>query len=401
MNIHEHQAKALLGDYGVPVAQGQPIFALSDVARVCAEVAGPPFVLKAQIHAGGRGAGHFAHDPTGGGGVRFCATAADVHKQASAMLGQTLVTRQTGEAGKRVQRLYLEEATQIHKELYLSLLVDRGLGRIIVVACAEGGMDIEELAVTAPEKIIRLVIDPAVGYQPYLGRRLAIGLGLEGNPAQAPTQQVAQLLERLVAAFLAVDASVIEINPLVITKDDRLLALDAKISLDDNALFRHPELAALRDENEEDPRERAASDKGLSYLRLEGSIGCLVNGAGLAMATMDIIKHYGGAPANFLDVGGGATQERVAQAFALLLEDPQVRAVLVNIFGGIMRCDTIAQGIIEAARMVDLRVPLIVRLEGTAVDLGKQALAASGLPITSASDLDEAAQAAVAAALGG
>jgi len=345
-------------------------------------------VVKAQIHAGGRGAGHFADDPTGKGGVRLARSVAEVKAAAEAMVGHTLVTKQTGPHGRVVRRVYVEAGCDIARELYLSLLVDRVTGRITLVASAEGGMEIEEVAANHPEKILRVGIDPAAGISGFHARRLANGLGLTGKQTAA----LGRFVPALYAAFTGLDCSVIEINPLVVTGAGDVIALDAKISFDDSALFRHPELTKLRDEAEEDPKELEAAKYELNYVALDGTIGCMVNGAGLAMATMDIIKLYGASPANFLDVGGGATKERVTAAFKIILSDPNVEGILVNIFGGIMRCDVIAEGVVAAAREVQLSVPLVVRLEGTNVALGKEVLARANLPIISADNLADAAE---------
>jgi len=356
-----------------------------DVAR---KLGGPVTVVKAQIHAGGRGKGHFKSDPKGKGGVRIAKSADEVGAAAAAMLGQDLVTKQTGPAGKTVKRLYIEDGCDIKRELYLSMLVDRAVGRISVVASTEGGMDIETVAHETPEKIVKQAIDPAAGYQGYQGRRIAFALGLQGKQVGA----FATMLGNLYRAFTELDASLIEINPLVVTGAGDVVALDAKMNFDDNALYRHKELEDLRDLDEEDPAETEAAKYALNYVKLDGQIGCMVNGAGLAMATMDIIKLYGSSPANFLDVGGGATKERVTAAFKIILKDPNVEGILVNIFGGIMRCDVIAEGVVAAAREVNLHVPLVVRLEGTNVELGKKILKESGLKITSADHLADAAE---------
>jgi len=345
-------------------------------------------VVKSQIHAGGRGAGHFAENPDDGGGVRLARSDDEVRAHAEAMLGQTLVTKQTGPDGKEVKRIYVEEGCDIARELYLSLLVDRETSRIVIVASTEGGMDIETVAEETPEKIAQVAIDPVTGIMPFHTREIAFGLGLEGSQIKS----AAKFLTAMYKAFLDLDASMVEINPLVVTGSGDVIALDAKMNFDDNALYRQADVEALRDEDEEDPMELEASKHELNYIKLDGSIGCMVNGAGLAMATMDIVKLHGGAPANFLDVGGGATKERVTSAFKIILSDPNVEGILVNIFGGIMRCDVIAEGIVAAAREVSLHVPLVVRLEGTNVDLGKKILAESGLPIVSANDLGDAAE---------
>jgi succinyl-CoA synthetase beta subunit len=384
MNIHEYQAKALLGEYGAPVAEGRVAHSAQEAAAHARDLGGQTFVVKAQIHAGGRGKG---------GGIKLVRTIEELHAEAGRMLGMTLVTPQTGPKGRLVRRVYVVQDATIARELYLSLLVDRGSGRVAFVASTEGGVDIEAVAANTPEKIATLTVDPASGISPFHGRVIASALKLEG----ALAKQCASLVGALYRLFVEKDASLIEINPLVVTKEGNLLCLDAKIGFDDNALFRHDDIAALRDFDEEDPAEVEASRLGLSYVKLDGTIGCMVNGAGLAMATMDIIKLYGGEPANFLDVGGGATKERVAQAFKIILSDPHVNGVLVNIFGGIMRCDTIAEGIIAAARETNIAVPLVVRLEGTNVERGKTLLRESGLAIIPADDLDDAAKKVVAA----
>ncbi len=378
MNIHEYQAKALLKKYGVALLDGHPAMSVEEAVKGAQALPGPVWVVKAQIHAGGRGKG---------GGVKVVKSVEDVKKEAERMLGMQLVTHQTGPEGQKVRRLYVEQGCDIAKELYISLLIDRATSRITIMASTEGGMDIEEVAAHSPEKIIRVAVDPATGIQPFHAREVAFGLGLSGDA----NKNAIKFVMALYRAFVDLDASIVEINPLVVTKAGELVALDAKMNFDDNALFRHPNVAELRDEAEEDPNEKLAKDNDLSYVRLEGNIGCMVNGAGLAMATMDIIKLYGGQPANFLDVGGGATKERVTSAFKIILSDPNVKGVLVNIFGGIMKCDIIAEGIIAAAKEVSLRVPLVVRLEGTNVDLGKKILRESGLPIVSADNLADAA----------
>ncbi|MFQ5972046.1 MAG: ADP-forming succinate--CoA ligase subunit beta, partial [Alphaproteobacteria bacterium] len=346
------------------------------------------WVVKSQIHAGGRGAGRFANNPNGKGGVRLASTLDEVAEHAAAMLGHVLVTRQTGPDGKEVKRVFVEEACDIEREFYLGMLIDRGTSRIAVIASTEGGMEIEEVAAETPEKIVTVTIDPATGMMPFHTREIAFALGLEGKQVGV----TAQFLQAAYRAFNELDASLIEINPLIVTRAGELLALDAKMNFDDNALYRHPEVVELRDEDEDDEREVEAARHQLNYIRLDGNIGCMVNGAGLAMATMDIIKLYGGEPANFLDVGGGATKERVTAAFKIILSDPNVEGILVNIFGGIMRCDVIAEGVVAAAREVSLHVPLVVRLEGTNVQLGKRILAESGLSIVSADNLADAAQ---------
>jgi len=388
MNIHEYQAKGLLKEYGVAVPEGGVAYTPHEAVEVAKGLPGPVYVVKSQIHAGGRGAGRFKDDPDGKGGVRVVKSVEDVEANAKRMLNATLVTKQTGEAGKEVKRLYVEAGCDIARELYLSLLVDRASGRVTVVASTEGGMEIETVAEETPEKIFKLAIDPAIGMMPFHARRVAFALGLEGKQVSAAVK----LLLALYKAFQALDASLIEVNPLVITGDNQVIALDAKMTFDDNALFRHKDVAELRDESEEDPAELEAGKHELNYIKLDGNIGCMVNGAGLAMATMDIIKLYGGEPANFLDVGGGANKERVTAAFKLILSDANVEGILVNIFGGIMRCDVIAEGVVAAAREVSLHVPLVVRLEGTNVELGKKILAESGLPIKAADDLADAAE---------
>jgi succinyl-CoA synthetase beta subunit len=388
MNIHEYQAKELLKKYGVAVLDGSVAWTADAAVQAAQRLPGPVYVVKSQIHAGGRGAGHFADDPTGPGGVRVARSLDEVRAAAEAMIGHTLITRQTGPAGRRVHRVYVEAGCDIARELYLSLLVDRGRGRVTIVASAEGGIEIEEVAAKSPHKILRAAIDPASGISPFHGRRLAYGLGLSDTQISAFGRFVAAMY----GAVIALDCSIVEINPLVVTGTGEVVALDAKMSFDDNALFRHPELEKLRDEAEENPKELEAARHNLNYVALDGNIGCMVNGAGLAMATMDIIKLYGAAPANFLDVGGGATKERVTVAFKIILSDPHVEGILVNIFGGIMRCDVIAEGVVSAAREVRLSVPLVVRLEGTNVDLGKEILARSNLPIIAADNLADAAE---------
>ena len=384
MNIHEYQAKELLAKYGVPVPAGFAALSVEEAVAATARLPGPLYVVKAQIHAGGRGKGKFKElPPEAKGGVRLAKSADEVRSAATDMLGNTLVTIQTGPAGKQVNRLYVTDGVDIAKEFYLAMLVDRATGRIAIVASTEGGMDIEEVAHHHPEKIHTITIDPATGVMPHHGR----ALGLSGDLAK----QAERVTLKLYDAFLGTDASQIEINPLAITDDGKLMVLDAKVGFDSNAMYRHPDLAELRDLTEEDPAEVEASKHDLAFIKLDGDIGCLVNGAGLAMATMDIIKLNGAEPANFLDVGGGATKEKVTAAFKLILQDPAVKGILVNIFGGIMRCDIIAEGIIAAAKEVSLAVPLVVRLEGTNVELGKQILAGSGLPIVSADNLGDAA----------
>ncbi|MCM0020499.1 MAG: ADP-forming succinate--CoA ligase subunit beta [Tagaea sp.] len=388
MNIHEYQAKTLMAKFGVAVPKGGVAYTPDEAEKVARELGGPVWVVKSQIHAGGRGAGRFKDDPNGKGGVRVVKSIDEVKKNASAMLGKILVTKQTGPKGKEVKRIYVEQGCDIKRELYLGMLVDRATQRITIMASTEGGMDIEEVAHKTPEKIVKVAIDPAQGLQAYAARKVAFALGLEGKQVGACVKFVTAMYE----AFTKLDASIVEINPLVVTGAGEVLALDAKMNFDDNALFRHKEVAELRDEDEEDPMELEAGKHELNYVKLDGNIGCMVNGAGLAMATMDIIKLYGGEPANFLDVGGGATKERVTQAFKLILSDPNVEGILVNIFGGIMRCDVIAEGVVAAAREVALNVPLVVRLEGTNVDLGKKILKTSGLKIVSGDNLADAAE---------
>ena len=393
MNIHEYQAKELLAKYGVPVPAGFAAMSVDEAVEAAGKLPGPLWVVKAQIHAGGRGKGKFKELGEGAkGGVRLAHSIDEVREHSAEMLGKTLVTVQTGPQGKLVQRLYITDGVDIEKEYYLALLVDRESGRIAVVASTEGGMDIETVAHETPEKIDTLTIDPATGLMPHHGRAVAAALGLPGDLAK----QASKVLAKLYDAFVGTDASQIEINPLAVTDKGELLVLDAKVGFDNNAEFRHPDLEQLRDLSEEDPMEVEASKYDLAYIKLDGNIGCMVNGAGLAMATMDIIKLEGGEPANFLDVGGGASKEKVTAAFKIILSDPSVQGILVNIFGGIMRCDIIAEGIVAAAREVDLRVPLVVRLEGTNVQQGKDILATSGLPIIAANDLGDAARKIVA-----
>jgi succinyl-CoA synthetase beta subunit len=388
MNIHEYQAKALLVKYGVAIPKGFVAYTPDEAEQVAAKLPGPVYVVKSQIHAGGRGAGRFKHDPQGKGGVRVVKSLADVKANAAAMLGKCLVTKQTGPKGKEVKRLYIEEGLNIARELYLSMLVDRASGWITIVASAEGGMSIEEVAAKHPEKIVKIAIDPAAGFQGHHGRRFAFALGMKDKQVGSAVR----LLAAMHRAFVDLDATLLEVNPLIVTATGDVIALDAKMNFDDNALFRHKDIVELRDEDEEDPMEREAGKHELNYVKLDGNIGCMVNGAGLAMATMDIIKLYGAEPANFLDVGGGAAKERVTAAFKLILSDPNVEGILVNIFGGIMRCDVIAEGVVAAAKEVSLTVPLVVRLEGTNVELGKQILKNSGLKITSADNLADAAE---------
>jgi succinyl-CoA synthetase beta subunit len=388
MNIHEYQAKTLMAKFGVAVPKGGVAYTPDEAEKVARELGGPVWVVKSQIHAGGRGAGRFKDDPNGKGGVRVVKSIDEVKKNASAMLGKILITKQTGPKGKEVKRIYVEQGCDIKRELYLGMLVDRASQRITIMASTEGGMDIEEVAHKTPEKIVKVAIDPAQGLQAYAARKVAFALGLEGKQVGACVKFVTAMYD----AFTKLDASIVEINPLVVTGAGEVLALDAKMNFDDNAMFRHKDVAELRDEDEEDPMELEAAKHELNYVKLDGNIGCMVNGAGLAMATMDIIKLYGGEPANFLDVGGGATKERVTQAFKLILSDPNVEGILVNIFGGIMRCDVIAEGVVAAAREVALNVPLVVRLEGTNVDLGKKILKTSGLKIVSGDNLADAAE---------
>ena len=379
MNIHEYQAKQLLAKYGVAVPRGGVAYTPQEAERVAKDLGGPVWVVKAQIHAGGRGKA---------GGVKVVKSMDEIFPTAEKMIGMTLVTKQTGPQGKECKRIYIEEGCDIRRELYMSMLIDRATSRVTIIASTEGGMDIEEVAEKTPEKILKVAIDPATCILPYHARKVAFGLKLEGKQVNAATKFILGMYR----AFIDLDASLAEINPLVVTGAGDVIALDAKMNFDDNALYRHKEVAELRDENEEDPAELEAARHDLNYIKLDGSIGCMVNGAGLAMSTMDIIKLYGGEPANFLDVGGGATKDRVTEAFKIILRDPNVRGILVNIFGGIMRCDVIAEGVVAAARVVSLNVPLVVRLEGTNVDLGKQILANSNLPIISGDDLGDAAE---------
>ena len=379
MNVHEHQAKGLLAKYGVSVPKGHPAFTVDEAVKGAEDLGGPVYVVKAQIHAGGRGKG---------GGVKVVKSVADVKAEAERMLGMTLITHQTGPEGKEVGRLYVEDGCDIARELYLSMLVDRGVGRVTVMASTEGGMDIEEVAEATPEKIHTVVLDPLVGMSGFQARRIAFALGMEGKQVGSAVK----LLQSLYQAFNELDASMIEINPMVVTGAGDVMALDAKMNFDDNALFRHPDIEALRDVTEENPVEREAEEAELNYVALDGEIGCMVNGAGLAMATMDIIKLNGAEPANFLDVGGGADKDRVIKAFKIILSDPSVKAILVNIFGGIMRCDIIAEGVVAAAKEVGLSVPLVVRLEGTNVEQGKEIMANSGIDIVSADNLGDAAE---------
>ncbi|MCW6509622.1 ADP-forming succinate--CoA ligase subunit beta [Lichenifustis flavocetrariae] len=394
MNIHEYQAKAVLKSFGVPVSKGVPVVKAEEAEAAARQLPGPLWVVKSQIHAGGRGKGKFKEAKAGDkGGVRLAKSVDEVKEFAEQMLGSTLVTIQTGPAGKQVNRLYIEDGSDISRELYLSALVDRTTSRVSFVASTEGGMDIEEVAHKTPEKLHTISVDPATGIMPHHGRALAEALDLQGDLAKS----AAKLLGQLFTAFVSTDMEMLEINPLIVTKSGELRCLDAKVSFDNNALFRHPDIAELRDETEEDAKEIEASKYDLNYITLDGTIGCMVNGAGLAMATMDIIKLYGEAPANFLDVGGGATKEKVTAAFKIITADPNVKGILVNIFGGIMRCDVIAEGVIAAVKDVGLQVPLVVRLEGTNVELGKKIIRDSGLNVIPADDLDDAAQKVVAA----
>ena len=394
MNIHEYQAKELLAAQGIPVPAGHAALSVEEAVAAANRLPGPLWVVKSQIHAGGRGKGRFKElGPDAKGGVRLARSIEEVRANAEEMLGKTLVTVQTGAEGKQVNRLYVTDGVDIAKEYYLALLIDRETGRIAMIASTEGGMDIEQVAHDTPERIATIHVDPAQGFQPHHGRALAFALKLDGDL----NKQAQKLGRQLYDAFVALDCAMLEINPLATTGDGKLLVLDAKMSFDSNAEFRHPELAPLRDESEEDPTEVEASKHDLAYVKLDGNIGCMVNGAGLAMATMDIIKLNGAEPANFLDVGGGASKEKVTAAFKIILSDPAVQGILVNIFGGIMRCDIIADGIVAAAREVDLKVPLVVRLEGTNVEQGKAILAESGLAITPANDLGDAARKIVAA----
>ena len=389
MNVHEYQAKGVLRAFSAPVANGFPAFTPEEAAEAARKLGGPLFVVKSQIHAGGRGKGRFKEATAGEkGGVRLAKSVEEVETFAKQMLGATLVTAQTGPAGKQVNRLYIEDGANIDRELYLSLLVDRKTSRVSFVVSTEGGMNIEEVAHKTPEKIISFSVDPATGIMPHHGRVAAKALALTGESAK----QMDALVARLYTAFVNKDMSMLEINPLIVMTNGQLRVLDAKVSFDGNALYRHPDIVSLRDETEEDAKEIEASKHDLSYITLDGTIGCMVNGAGLAMATMDIIQLYGESPANFLDVGGGATKEKVTAAFKIITADPKVKGILINIFGGIMRCDVIAEGVVAAAKEVGLKVPLVVRLEGTNVDIGKKIIRDSGLNVISADDLDDAAQ---------
>jgi succinyl-CoA synthetase beta subunit len=389
MNIHEYQSKAVLKSFGAPVSEGQPALTVEEAVAAAKALPGPVYVVKSQIHAGGRGKGKFKELPANAkGGVRLAKSIDEVAAFAREMLGNTLVTAQTGPAGKQVNRLYIEDGCDIEKEFYLSMLVDRETSRVAFVVSTEGGMDIEKVAHDTPDKIVTFSVDPATGVIAHHGRAVACALGLKGNSAKLAEKLTAQLYK----AFVSTDMAMLEINPLVVTRQGDLKCLDAKISFDSNALYRHSEMVALRDLTEEDEKEIEASKYDLNYIALEGTIGCMVNGAGLAMATMDIIKLYGATPANFLDVGGGATKEKVAAAFKIITSDPHVKGILINIFGGIMRCDVVAEGVVAAVREVGLTVPLVVRLEGTNVELGKKVIRESGLNVVSADDLDDAAQ---------
>ncbi len=393
MNVHEYQGKELLAKFGVGIPAGIAALTVEEAVAAAKQLPGPLYVVKAQIHAGGRGKGKFKElGPDAKGGVRLAKSIEEVEAFAKEMLGNTLVTIQTGEAGKQVNRLYVTDGVDIAKEYYLSMVVDRGTSRIALIVSTEGGMDIEEVAHSTPEKIATIVIDPVEGFMPHHGRAVGFALNLSGDL----NKQAAKIAEQLYNAFVALDCDMLEINPLVETKDGNLLVLDTKMSFDSNSLYRHPDVFALRDETEEDPAEIEASKYDLAYIKLDGNIGCMVNGAGLAMATMDIIKLNGEFPANFLDVGGGANKEKVTAAFKIILKDPAVKGILVNIFGGIMKCDIIAEGIVAAAKEVNLQVPLVVRLEGTNVQQGKDILANSGLPIVAANDLGDAAKKIVA-----
>jgi succinyl-CoA synthetase beta subunit len=397
MNIHEYQAKGLLRDAGAPVSDGRVVLRAEEAKTAAGGLDGPVWVVKAQIHAGGRGKGTFKEADAGEkGGVRITKSVEEAAEETRRMLGRTLVTKQTGAPGKQVNRIYIEDGSAIDREMYLALLVDRGTSRISFVASTEGGMDIEEVAEKSPEKILSFAVDPATGYQPFHGRRIAFALKLEGNQVK----QCVKLMGQLYDLFVQKDMEMLEINPLIVTQGGELKCLDAKMGFDSNALYRHPDIMALRDETEEDPKELAASKYDLNYIALDGEIGCMVNGAGLAMATMDIIKLYGAAPANFLDVGGSATKEKVTEAFKIITSDPNVKGILVNIFGGIMRCDVIAEGVVAAVKEVGLKVPLVVRLEGTNVEAGKRIINESGLDVIAADDLKDGAQKIVKAVKG-
>src|SRR6201981_3516017 len=398
MNIHEYQAKLLLHEFGVAISKGVPVLKADEAEAAAKQLPGPVWVVKSQIHAGGRGKGKFKEPSAGDrGGSRIAKSAAEVVEFAKQMLGATLVTVQTGPAGKQVNRLYIEDGSDIDKEFYLSLLVDRETSKVSFVVSTEGGVNIEDVAHNTPEKIVTFSVDPATGIMGHHGRTAAKALNLSGDLAK----QAEKLVTQLYAAFTAKDMAMLEINPLVVTKQGQHRVLDAKVSFDDNAMFRHPDVAALRDETEEDAKEIEASKHDLTYVARDGAIGCMVNGAGLAMATMDIIKLYGMEPANFLDVGGSASKEKVTAAVKIIVSDPNVKGILVNIFGGIMKCDVIAEGVVAAVKQVGLKVPLVVRLEGTNVEQGKQIISSSGLKVTSGDDLDDAAQKIVKAVKGG
>ena len=392
MNIHEYQAKELLRRYGVAVLEGHVAFTADEAEAAARKLPGPVYVVKSQIHAGGRGAGRFKDDPNGKGGVRVVKSVEEAKAAAAAMIGHTLVTKQTGPAGKVVNQVYVEAGCDIAREIYLSLLVDRESGRVMVMASSEGGVEIEEVAAHHPEKILKVTVDPASGISGFHARKLAFGLGLADKQVGSFTKFVLAMYR----AFVELDCAIVEINPLVVSKAGEVIALDAKVTFDDNALYRHKDLEALRDDSEMDPKELDAVKNDLNYVALDGEIGCMVNGAGLAMGTMDIIKYHGGSPANFLDVGGGATEDAVKNAFRIILQDPAVKAVLVNIFGGIMRCDVVAAGIVNAAKEIGIQVPVVVRLEGTNVVEGKKILADSGLNLIVAADLKDAAEKVVA-----
>jgi succinyl-CoA synthetase beta subunit len=397
MNIHEYQAKALLRSFGAPVSDGRVVLRAEEAKTAAGGLDGPLWVVKAQIHAGGRGKGRFREAEAGEkGGVRLARSVEEAETMARQMLGRTLVTHQTGPTGKQVNRIYIEDGSDIARELYLALLIDRQTSRISFVASTEGGMDIEQVAHDTPEKIVSFSVDPASGLSDFHGRRVAFALGLDG----ALVKQCVALVKLLYKAFVEKDMEMLEINPLIVTPDGKLKCLDAKMGFDGNAMYRQPDIAALRDETEEDPKELAASKFDLNYIALDGEIGCMVNGAGLAMATMDIIKLYGAEPANFLDVGGGATKEKVTEAFKIITSDPNVKGILINIFGGIMRCDIIAEGVIAAVKDVGLKVPLVVRLEGTNVELGRDIIRNSGLNVIAADDLSDAAEKVVQAVRG-
>ena len=391
MNIHEYQGKQVLAEYGVAVPRGHVAFTVDEAVKAAEELGGDVFVVKSQIHAGGRGAGRFKDKPDGKGGVRVVKTVDEVRENAAEMLNHVLVTKQTGPDGKEVKRLYIEEGCDIARELYMGMLLDRQSSRLLIMASTEGGMEIEEVAEATPEKILKVVIDPATGIRPYHARQLAFGLGLEG----AQIKSAIKLIISLYQAFNDLDCSMVEINPLVVTGAGDVMALDAKVGFDDNALYRHKDVADMRDEEEEDAAELEAGKWDLNYVKLDGEIGCMVNGAGLAMATMDIIKLEGSEPANFLDVGGGATAERVTAAFKIILSDPNVKGILVNIFGGIMRCDVIANGVVAAAQSINLKKPIVIRLQGTNVDEAKSIIESSGFRMIVADDLDDAATKAV------